>query len=271
MMRRLCSPSGSRPCSASRSRSRSPIEVDTLEPRVVMSAAFDITGLTDMRLDPAFTTVDGSGVTVAVLDTGVFATHAQLQGNVVAFYNAVSAPLPGTVDASSLQFAKDEEGHGTHVAGTVAASDPEIGVAPAAHIVSVKVIPDIGEPQIGGDSLLRGLQFVERFADQFNIKVVNMSLGLVGQGGGLNLNEVPDPDDISRAIDRLESIGITVVTSSGNSYANDPTPGAGYPAVSSTISVGSTWSDTGVGHDFGAISGGSGFDQYFAFEDSGAP
>ena len=52
-----------------------------------------------------------------------------------------------------------------------------------------------------------------------------MSLGLVTQSGGLNLNEVPDPDDISRAIDTLESMGITVVTSSGNSYANDPTPG----------------------------------------------
>ena len=90
-------------------------------------------------------------------------------------------------------------------------------MAPAAKIVSVKVLADPAEPQIGGDPLLRGLQFVQRFADQFNIKVVNMSLGYVTANGGLNLNTVPDPDEISRAIDTLESMGITVVTSSGNS------------------------------------------------------
>src|SRR5215218_6188384 len=184
--------------------------MEALEARLVMSAAFDLTGLTDMRGDATFAGIDGSDVGVAILDSGIYASHPDLRNNVSAFYNAVTSPIPGSIDASSLANAWDGVGHGTHVAGTVASSNPALGVAPAAHIVSVKVIPDPLEPEIGGSPLLRGLQFVRRFADQFNIKVVNMSLGFVGQNGGLNLNEVPDPDDLSRAIDDLEAMGITV-------------------------------------------------------------
>src|SRR5687767_14527459 len=255
----------------STARYRASVSVQSLARRTLMSAAFDQTGLTDLRIDPAFAGVDGSGVGVAVLDSGIYALHPTLQPNVVAYYNAVGNPVPATIDASSIQFARDIQGHGTHVAGTVGASDPAIGVAPAASIIAVKVLTDPAEPQIGGNAVLRGLQFVRQFADQFNIKVVNMSLGFFGQTGGLNLNEVPDPDDLSRAIDDLEAMGITVVASSGNSYANDPVPGAGYPAVASTISVASTWSTTGVGHSFGGISLGTPFDQYGPFEQSALP
>ncbi|HZN65801.1 MAG TPA: S8 family serine peptidase [Tepidisphaeraceae bacterium] len=245
--------------------------VQPLERRVVMSAAFDITGLTDLRDDPNLSGVDGSGVAVAVLDTGVFAPHPDLQSNVVAYYNAVTTPIPGAIDGTSVNLARDFVGHGTHVAGTVASSNPKVGVAPAAKIVSVKVIPDVGEQQLGGDALLRGLEFVQRFADQFNIRAVNMSLAAVTVNGGLNLNAVPPADDISRAIDDLEDMGVTVVTASGNSYANDPVPGAGYPAVMSTVNVASTWSDSGPAHDFGGLNGGSAFDNFFAFENSAAP
>ena len=207
---------------------------------------------------------------MAVLDTGIFGQHPQLQQNVVAYYNAVTSPLPNTIDTTSVQFSRDLNGHGTHVAGTVASVNPEVGVAPGADIISIHVLPDPVEPQIGGDPLLRGLQFVERFADQFNIKVVNMSLGTITQSGGLNINFVPDPDAISDAIDRLEAMGITVVSASGNSYANDPVPGASTPAVMSTISVANTWASDGLGHDFNGLFGGP-TDQFVAFENSGLP
>ena len=240
--------------------------VQPLERRVLLAAQFDLTGLTDLRLDPNFAGIDGSGVGVAVLDTGIFAAHPQLQQNVVAYYNAVTTPLPNAIDATSLQLAADRDGHGSHVAGTVASPNPEIGVAPDADIVAVKVLADPTEPQIGGDPVLRGLQFVERFAAQFNIKVVNMSLGY----GNLNINDLPDPDEFSQAINDLEALGITVVTASGNSYANDPVPGAGYPAIFSTISVANTWATTGVGHDFTGLAG-SGGDNFVAFENSAQP
>ena len=76
--------------------------VQALENRLVMSAAFDLTGLTDVRQDPLFAGIDGSGVAVAILDTGIYANHPDLRDNVVAFYNAVTSPVPNSIDASSL-------------------------------------------------------------------------------------------------------------------------------------------------------------------------
>jgi hypothetical protein len=107
------------------------------------------------------------------------------------------------------------------------------------------VIADSGESQLGGDPLLRGLEFVEDFASQFNIKVVNMSLGESTSSGGVNDNTIPPSDDISQEIQTLEKMGITVVAAAGNSYANDPVPGESYPAVVSTISVANVWADSG--------------------------
>ncbi|MGA2499712.1 MAG: S8 family serine peptidase, partial [Tepidisphaeraceae bacterium] len=243
---------------------------ESLEERLVLSAAFDVTGLTALRNDPVYSSIDGSGVGIAILDSGVYAQNPDLKSNVVAYYNAVEGAVPASIDASSVSSATDQEGHGTHVSGIAASSNPDIGVAYKAHLIDVKVIPDSGESQIGGDPLLRGLQFVGQFADQFNIKVVNMSLGEADQSGGLNLNTVPNADDISREIQDLESLGITVVSAAGNSYANDPVPGESYPAVVSTISVASTWADSGSGYDFNVVAWGSNYDSYAAFEQSAA-
>src|SRR5436309_949001 len=60
---------------------------DVLEARVLLSAAFDLTQLTQMRADSTFSSINGQGVGVAVLDTGVFARNPDLQSNVVAFYD----------------------------------------------------------------------------------------------------------------------------------------------------------------------------------------
>ena len=254
-----------------KARRRAAVSVHGLERRLLMSAAFDLTGLTDLRADPTFPGIDGSDVAVAILDTGVYADHPALRSNVIAYYNAVSSQVPASIGPSSAGLARDAVGHGTHVAGTVAAQDPEVGVAPAAKVVSVKVIADPGEPQAGGDPLLRGLQFVERFAEALNIKVVNMSLGMTTTAGGVNLNAAPDPDGRARAIDALEEMGVTVVSAAGNSYANDPVPGASMPAVYSTVSVASTWATGGGGHDFAGIGMGSPYDRYAPFETSAAP
>jgi hypothetical protein len=236
----------------------------------VHNDSFDVTDLTELRSDPTYSAITGKGITIAVLDTGIDALNPDFTGKVLAFYNAVEDAIPTTISASSVSSAVDNDGHGTHVSGIAASSDPDIGVADGADLVDVKVIADSGESQLGGDPLLRGLEFVEDFASQFNIKVVNMSLGEATSSGGVNDNTIPPSDDISQAIQTLEKMGITVVAAAGNSYANDPVAGESYPAVVSTISVANVWADSGAGYDFDTYSYGSVEDSWAAVETSAA-
>ena len=83
----------------------------------------------------------------------------------------------------------------------------------------------------------------EMHATQFNLKVVNMSAGPARREF---LDFLPRPTR-SRRNSQLEAMGITVVSASGNSYADDPVPGASIPAVESTISVANTWATGGLG------------------------
>ncbi|MEV4876501.1 S8 family peptidase [Streptomyces cyaneofuscatus] len=107
---------------------------------------------------------DGTGTKIAVVDTGIDATHPDLAGRVVAERN-----FSGSPDA------KDRVGHGTHVASTAAgtgAKDARFkGVAPGARLISAKVLDDRG---VGDDSgIIAGVDWaVAQGAD-----VINMSLG----------------------------------------------------------------------------------------------
>ncbi len=252
-----------------------PALLEFLEVRVMFAVhndSFDVTDLTELRDTAEYSSITGSGIGIAVLDTGVDAANPDLTSKVEAFYNAVEDPVPTSISSSSVSGAVDNDGHGTHVSGIAASSDPSIGVAYGADLVDVKVIADSGESELSGDPLLRGLEFVADFASQYNIKVVNMSLGEATSSGGVNDNTVPAADDISQEIQTLESMGITVVAAAGNSYANDPVPGESYPAVVSTISVANVWSDTGSGYDFADTYGyGSAYDSWAAHETSAAP
>ncbi len=247
--------------------------VETLEMRLMYAVhndSFDVTQLTQLRNDSSLSTITGKGIGIAVLDTGVYAANPDLSGKVEAFYNAVENQVPSSISSSSVSSAADNDGHGTHVSGIAASSNPNIGVAYQADLVDVKVIADSGETQLAGDPLLRGLQFVADFASQYNIKVVNMSLGESTSSGGVNDNTVPAADDISREIQTLEGLGITVVAAAGNSYANDPVPGESYPAVVSTISVANVWADTGAGYNFNTYSYGTSSDSWAAVETQAA-
>src|SRR5258705_11641631 len=79
---------------------------------------------------------------------------------------------------------QDDNGHGTHVAGTIAARNDGsgvVGVAPGTRLYSVKVLAKSGS---GNDStVICGLDWVTQNADPLGIKVVNMSLGGAGPVG----------------------------------------------------------------------------------------
>src|SRR4051794_13901571 len=83
--------------------------IELLESRLFLSAAFDLTGLTALRQNSAFSQITGSGVGIAVLDTGVYAKNPDLKANVVAYYNAVSQPLSAPVDTNVQQDAIDHD------------------------------------------------------------------------------------------------------------------------------------------------------------------
>ncbi|MFI6851999.1 S8 family peptidase [Streptomyces sp. NPDC050416] len=139
---------------------------------------------------------DGKGVKIAVLDTGVDATHPDLKGQVIDAKNFTTAP-----DTS------DKVGHGTHVASIAAGTGAKSGgkykgVAPGAKIINGKVLDDGG---FGSDSeVLAGIEW----AAAEGADVVNMSLG-----GG----DTPAIDPLEAAVNKLsEEKGILFAIAAGN-------------------------------------------------------
>ncbi len=212
-----------------------------------INPAFDLIGLTQLRNDPQFEGIDGSGFSVAVIDTGINYNHELLAPNYVTgydFYDEDSDPI-------------DDQGHGTHVAGTVGANDETVGVAPEVGIIGLDVFPSDGGASF--QDIDESLQWVLDNHEEHNIVSINMSLG-----GGFHTSE----DDFAgfptmELIDRLEREGVVVVSATGNSYKNDnpetdQTPNIGLPSIFSTIAVGSVWQD-GSATDIGWASGAADF------------
>jgi subtilisin len=150
---------------------------------------------------------DGSGtvnVDVAIIDTGV---GPNPDVNVVGGTNCVGGS----------SFA-DDNGHGTHVAGTVAAKDDSnlvVGVAPGARIWAVKVLNAAGSGSIS--QIICGIDWVTAHAS--TIEVANMSLG--GQsffGAFSGCNSSFDP--MHPAICRSVQAGVTYAVAAGNSASN---------------------------------------------------
>ena len=144
---------------------------------------------------------NGDGIGVAVVDTGIDLAHADLGAPV----NAFSA-FGGSC--------ADDEGHGTHVAGIVAARDNTIAVvvvAPKAQLFCVKVLDGSGS---GADeTVMAGLDWglANHELVQTKIKVVNMSLGRPGS--------VDDNSSLHDLVKLLEAAGVAVVVSAGNDAA----------------------------------------------------
>ena len=174
---------------------------------------------------------DGQGIGVAILDTGIDSTHPDLD----------VAAASHTSYGSSCE---DDDGHGTHVAGTVAARQGNntgvVGVAPLAQLYCVKVLDGNGNGT--DETVLSGLDWVLAQADAVSpaIKVVNMSLGRPREA------DDNDPNHPMRvAIQSLIEAGITVVAAAGNDPLVDVAARvpASHPGV---ISVASTTAKDGT-------------------------
>ena len=178
--------------------------------------------------DPSAT--DGAGIGVAIVDTGIDFNHRDLSVYGSPTNNAESFTAHGS---SCL----DDQGHGTHVSGIVAAQKNGVdvaGVAPGAKLFCVKVLNAQGSGT--DDDVINGLQWVAVHATSVtpNIRVVNMSLGREGTLG--------DNGALRGAVDALYDAGIVVVVSAGNDSSLEVTDNvpATYPevfAVASTTAV----------------------------------
>lgn len=139
-------------------------------------------------------TQQGLGVKAYIVDTGVFGTHAEFSGRMAAGFSAISDGL-GTVDCN---------GHGTHVAGTVAGTI--YGVAKQAQVIPVRVLDCAGSGFLSG--VVAGLDWIGQNHAVGTPGVVNMSLG-----GGIS-------STLDAAVEGLVSKGIPVVVAAGNSSAD---------------------------------------------------
>jgi subtilisin len=202
---------------------------------------------------------DRVDVDVAIIDTGIDVNHPDL--NVVGgkhFYTITSGKRRGS--SSSDNNYDDDAGHGTHVAGTVAALDNGIGVvgiAPGARLWAVKVLDSNGSGSFS--DIIAGIDYVT--ANSNVIEVVNMSLG--GQG---SLNS------LRTAIQNSVAAGVVYIVAAGNSgmdvYGNDGVFGntddfipAAYPEVAAVSAMGDTDGQSG---SFGANTSRSTADDTFA-------
>ncbi|HFQ93454.1 MAG TPA: peptidase S8 [Anaerolineae bacterium] len=134
----------------------------------------------------------GENVIVAVLDSGVNLTHPDLQANIVTGATFV----PGTTTP------EDDHGHGTHVAGIVAAvinNGGAAGVAPQAQIMPVKVLDASGSGSLAG--IAQGITW----ATNNGANVINLSLGTS-----------VDVQSLADAVDYAYNNGVLVVASAGN-------------------------------------------------------
>jgi subtilisin len=151
----------------------------------------------------------GAGVGVAIIDTGINAAHPDLKGNVSSL---------GKTCVSRTRTPNDDNGHGTHVAGTVAALNNTlgvVGVAPSAKLFAVKVLDRSGNGT--WSSVICGIDWVTANAATQGIKVANMSLSGTGVSDGTCENTT---DALHKAICNSTATGVTYVVAAGNGDAN---------------------------------------------------
>ena len=138
-----------------------------------------------------------SGIKVAIMDTGIYLKHPDLQSNIKGQVNTINP----------TKSANDDNGHGTHVAGTVAAIDNDIGVigvGPDISLYAVKVLNRNGSGWLS--DLIEGLDW----CINNKIQVINMSLGASS-----------DNQSFHDAIIRAYEAGIVEVAAAGNNGATN--------------------------------------------------
>jgi subtilisin family serine protease len=171
--------------------------------------------------------LDGSGQTIAIIDTGIAFDHVALGGGFGEGFRVVGG----------YDFAEDDANpyddgptgfHGTHVAGIVGSSDLQFrGVSPGADLVALRVFDDFGVTQL--EWIEQSLQWVHDNQHTFEnpITTVNLSLGTTPNEVFLEV--------LNDELRQLEADGIFISVAAGNSFASAGESELAYPASSEFV------------------------------------
>ena len=204
---------------------------------------------------------DGAGVTVAIIDTGIDGAHASLDDldddnstndpKVIGFYDPVNNP---TLTNGTEVFPYDDQGHGSHCAGTTAGTGApnyeHVGMAPQANLVGVKVLDSGGSGSFA--TVMAGMKWTVDNRYQFNIRAASMSLGGPGPIEWTSSEE----DSVNRYANEMVRSGIALFIAAGNTVASGQigTPGSAEDVITvgaldkdSTIAVYSSQGPTEEG------------------------
>jgi serine protease len=193
--------------------------------------------LRSINVESAWDETKGDGVTVAVIDTGIAKVPDLKDTKFVAGYDFVNNRTDAT----------DDNGHGTHVAGTVAQSTNNnygtAGIAYQANLMPLKVLSQ------SGSGTVSDIAEAIKFAADKGADVINMSLG----GGG-------ESHLMQEAINYAHNKGVVIVAAAGNSGENSADYPARYPKVIGVVATDSTgdkapYSNFGAGVDIAAPGG----------------
>lgn len=180
--------------------------------------------------------VNGTGMTVAVIDTGVDYNNSALGGGYGPGYKVIAGYdfADGTTDPMA-----DYSQHGTAVAGLIGSDNPsDPGVAPGVNIVALRVTDSTNTASL--QNIANALQWVVNNHGQYNITVVNLSLS-DGQNYAQNWFATTGgaAEQVTNLIGQLRAMDIPVVVATGNNFTG--TQGEGFAAiVAGTISVTAT-------------------------------
>ena len=234
--------------------------IDALAGRVPVDRILDATalpGVVMLELDGILTTAngdaavlhgvdtvwadtgyDGAASAVAIIDTGIDGAHASLDDldddnstddpKVIAFYDPVNNP---TLTNGTEVFPYDDQGHGSHCAGTTAGTGApnyeHIGMAPQAFLVGVKVLDAGGSGSFA--TVMAGMEWTVENRYRYNIRGASMSLG----GPGLAEWASSEDDSVNRYANEMMSAGIAIFIAAGNNgvSAQIGTPGSAEDAI----------------------------------------
>lgn len=168
-----------------------------------------------IHTDYAYKTgLTGENITIVVMDTGI-APHIDF-GNRILFFHDLYQHRLGIYD---------DNGHGTHVAGIIAGAGTMSrriqggadysGIAPRANLIVLKVLDERGNGNTA--KVLEGIEWIIKNKDVYNIRLLNISVGMLPSAGEREQKELLE------AVDDIWKRGIMVVAAAGNNGPKDNT------------------------------------------------